>query len=129
MQYFPEEIETDLLARGLDIHHWWNRTVDEDGQRILSSRRLLAVLKHLPDDSAFRLAYREDWSEDKYITVGILNELRIMRSDNSVLAGGDPLEPVLVKSPAQQLADQFDSEQKQAIRGGINAQLYAPITE
>lgn len=120
---FPEEIETDLLERGLDIHDWWNQTVNDDGHRVLSSRRVLAVLKHLPDDSTFKVAYREDWSQERYIQVAILNELRIMRSDNAVLQGRDPIDHQIVKSPPQQLADQEDADHRAAIIGGIRAQL------
>lgn len=46
-----------------------------------------------------------------------------MRAENVVLAGNEYKEPTLVKSPAQQLADEFSSEHCDNIRTGIMAQL------
>lgn len=90
---------------------------------MLSSRKLLVILKTMPEDSEFKNAFREDWSEDKYIQTGIVNELRLMRGDNAVYNHHE-MVPVLLKSPRQQLAEEIDSEQKLAVRAGIMAQLH-----
>jgi hypothetical protein len=52
-----------------------------------------------------------------------LNELRLIRADNAAMHAQHEMEPLLLKSPAQKLADIYDSEQKQAIRSGIMRQL------
>jgi len=124
LQYFPEEIESDLVVRGIEIADWWNRNRGDAGHLKLSSRRLLIVLRNLPDDSSFKNAMREDWSEDKYIQVGILNEARLMRADNAAFEQVE-MEPMLIKSPKQQEAEQADAEAKLALRAGIMEQLKA----
>lgn len=80
------------------------------------------------EESPFKEAYREDWSDRKYGMFGILNELRIMRADNAAIHADHKMEPSLIKSPAQQRAEEFDEEQRQAIRGGIMAQLRRPLS-
>jgi hypothetical protein len=122
LQYFPEEIEYDLLTRGIDIADWWNGTVTEDGRPVLSSRRLVAILTNLPDDSAFKSAFRDDWSEAQYMQAAVVNELRNGRSDQAAFHKHN-LEAVPVKSPAQQRADRADEEYKSKIRARILAQL------
>ena len=123
MKFFPEEIEADLLAAGLDIHDWWNRVRGESGALRLSSRRLLSFVSQLPESSRFKSVARDDWDEDRYIQVGILNELRIMRADNVAMHASNKMEPILVKSPAQQKAEEEKEESNLALRGGIMAQL------
>lgn len=113
----------------MDIHDWWRRTRNENGTLKLSSRRLMVILKNLSEESAFKDAYREDWSEEKYIRVGVLNELRIMRADAAAMHADHKMEPMIIKSPAQLLYDDQDSDHKLAIRGGIMAQLTAPVQE
>jgi hypothetical protein len=56
-----------------------------------------------------------------------INELRIMRAENTVNAGGEYQEPQLIKTPSQELAEQFDAEQKKAIRVGIMSQLHQGV--
>ena len=58
MRFFPEEIENDLLDRGLNIFDWWNRSRDANGRLKLSSRRLISYVRGLPDDSRFKTATR-----------------------------------------------------------------------
>lgn len=89
----------------------------------------MIVLGNLKDDSAFAKAYRDDWSQEEYVEVGILNELRLMRCDNVAMHAQKQVEPFVLKSPAQLRADEDDSENKRQIRGGIMAQLMRPTTE
>lgn len=119
----------DLLARGTDIHDWWNRTRRPDGSLKLSSRRLILLVFKLPDDSLFKTEWRLDWSPKQYNDAAILNELRIMRAENAVFAGREYREPILMKSPRQQEADQIDEELKNDIRAGIRAQLYKKLNK
>jgi hypothetical protein len=47
----------------------------------MSSRRLLILIRHLPDDSAFKLAFFDDWPRKDYLTTGVWNEIKAMRGD------------------------------------------------
>lgn len=38
----------------VDIRHWWRGTVDDQGSMILSSRRLLNLIRGLPSGSMFK---------------------------------------------------------------------------
>lgn len=107
----------------MDIHDWWNRTRGDNGSLKLSSRRLLTIVSLLPNDSAFKLEATEDWSLDTRLLSGVLNELRIMRSENAVFNGNDYREPNLVKSPSQVMAEQITTEHNTNVRTGIMAQL------
>ena len=83
----------------------------------------MILLKDLDEDSAFKNAYREDWPESKYLEVGVLNELRLIRADQAALHANEKMEPMLIKSPAQARAEAVDDERRLAIRAGIMAQL------
>jgi hypothetical protein len=111
----------------LDIYDWWNRTRRADGTLKLSSRRLMVLLDCTPEESSFRLAATEDWSHTRKLLASTVNELRIMRVENVVAGGGEYQDPQLIKTPGQELADQFDSEKKQAIRAGIMSQLHQGV--
>lgn len=54
--------------------------------------------------------------------------MRLMRKDNAAIHAGKEIEANLLKSPAQVLAEESDSDQKSAIRAGIMAQLKATPT-
>jgi len=65
----------------------------------MSSRRLLVLLKHLPDDSAFKRAI-SDWPLQAQLSVGTWNEIKAMRGDLWAFLGHErmPFKPIL--SPA-----------------------------
>jgi hypothetical protein len=83
----------------------------------------LVVLENADEDSPFKNEYREDWSEDKYVRVNTLNELRLQRVDNAAMHAQHTMDLVLVKSPAQRLADLENEHYIASVRGGILAQL------
>lgn len=90
----------------------------------MSSRRLLALLEHLPEDTAFKKAHREgDWSFDEYVAAGIVNELRLLRTDQAAI-NGQKMETILIESPAQIEKKNEIELVNQAHRAGILAQLY-----
>jgi hypothetical protein len=108
----------------LDIFDWWTAARREDGQFKLSSRRLCAVIKALPDDSAFRKATRDgDWSDYEYLVAATVNELRTMRADNAAM-NGQKLDVAYVHSPRQAEEDALDKKQKAQIRESILKQLH-----
>jgi hypothetical protein len=113
----------------LDIADWWNKTRLPSGRLVLSSRRLIAVLRYAGSDSALKSAVREDWDDDTYLMATLINEIRIMRADNVAIHSGQKMEPILMRSPKQVAADEEASQEKAAIRGGIMAQLYGGVNE
>lgn len=64
MRYYP----------GQDVAHWW--------QGDLSSRRLLLMIEHLPEDSATWKARRGDrWSESTHILAYMADHVVFMRAE------------------------------------------------
>jgi len=90
----------------------------------MSSRRLIALLQHLPDDSAFKRAHRDgDWGFDEYMWAGIVNEVRLLRSDQAAI-NGQKMDISLIESPSQ-LEQKYELEKVRAVqRAGILAQLH-----
>jgi hypothetical protein len=75
----PTQIESDLLLRGIDIHAWHRGS--------LSSRRLLVLLRWLPDDSAYK---REGgYTEAEYMLAETHNEIARLRASYHVVNGGE----------------------------------------
>lgn len=113
---YPHEIEADLAFRGVDILDWHRGD--------MSSRRLLVLLEGLPEDSLFRTAMRDgDWGLDAYVQAGILNELRLLRTDQAAV-NGHKMEVSFIESPAQIERRQEAEREREAQRAGILAQLY-----
>ena len=73
LREYAEDIEADLLYRGIDIFDWY--------QGKISSRRMLVLIRKLPVDSAFKTALRDDWNIDQHLSAAAVNELRAMRAD------------------------------------------------
>lgn len=93
-RWYSREIEADLLRYyRLDIRDWFHGELD--------SRRVLALLDGLPDESMFKTwAIRGgDWSEQQYIAARLVNEMALARAD------GKGYMPVLLKSPYQRAED------------------------
>lgn len=87
---FSREIEADLLRfYRLDIRDWFTGDLD--------SRRLIALLDGLPDESSFKTwAIRGgDWSDDQYVQARLVNEMALSRAD------GKGYMPSMLKSPMQ----------------------------
>jgi hypothetical protein len=117
------EVEADLLFKGIDIHDWHTRRLNEDGLPVLSSRRLLILLDRLPDDSEFKKFCRGgDWSEAQYLVAGQLNELRLLRTDQAAISGRE-MSTNLVESPAQIEARQAEQDRQARLRRKILKQL------
>lgn len=116
MREYATEIEADLAFRGIDIADWHRGD--------MSSRRLIALLRHLPEDSAFKRATREgDWTFQEYMQAGIVNEVRLLRIDQAAI-NGHKMEADLIESPAQIERREELNRVKGAHRAGILAQLH-----
>ena len=116
VRQFPHEIEADLAFRGIDIADWH--------KGIMSSRRLLALIENLPDDSAFKRATREgDWGFDEYLQAGLLNEVRLLRIDQAAI-NGQKMDADLLESPAQIARRDELNREREVQREGILAQRY-----
>lgn len=85
---------------------------------------MFVILQSLKDKSEFKTAIREDWDDQQYMWAGILNEIRILRADQVALHSQQKMEPVLLKSPREQAAEDEKAQQHQALRTGILAQLH-----
>ena len=90
----------------------------------MSDRRLLVLIKHLPEDSAFKLAFRGyDWPLEAKLATGAWNEIKAMRGDLWALIGNErlPFQPIL--SPSDQKAQEDKLAQTRAAHDDIMAQL------
>lgn len=112
----PNQIEIDLLGKA-DILDWHRGSRNEWGGLKLSSRRLLALLEHLPDKSAFKTAVERggDWDEPTYMLArGVTLIDRLLAGYYAVHRSPDddaePYEPYVWRSPVQQrLAEQSEA--------------------
>lgn len=90
----------------------------------MSSRRLLVLLRFLPDDSEFKKALRDgDWSHQQYLDAGLLNEIRLLRVDQAALSG-QSMDYSLLESPAQIEQRERDAERYRNVRTDILRQLH-----
>lgn len=87
----------------VDIRDWFTGVMD--------SRRFIALLDGLPDESAFKTwAIRGgDWSEDQYVQARLVNEMALSRAD------GKGYMPSMLKSPMQ-LAEENAADEYRAKR-------------
>jgi hypothetical protein len=86
---YPTEIEVDLLP-GIDIHDWHRGTHNSWGGLKLSSRRLLALMAALPDDSEYKSSRRGGYlSESQLVPREIYNELAHLRASYYAVNGGE----------------------------------------
>lgn len=116
MQDCAEEIEADLYFRGIDIFDWYRGKI--------SDRRLLVLLRYLPEDSAFKSVMREhDWPLQEHLQTGTLNEIKAMRGDLWALLGHEllPFNPVL--PPSSKRARDAKRAMVRAVHDDVIAQL------
>lgn len=67
----------------------------------MSSRRLVILVKHLPDDSATKRAMAEDpWPLMTHLLVSVVNEQRLARADYAA-AHGESVKPHLIPRPTE----------------------------
>lgn len=84
----------------------------------MSSRRLLVLVKNLPEESAFKTAANGgDWPLIAQLITGLWNEVKAVRT----LAFHDPYKPVL--SPAAQREKETKQSAIRAAHDEVNAQL------
>lgn len=113
---YAEEIEASLLFRGIDLFDWYR------GE--MSSRRLLLLLRYLPDDSPFKIAYRDgDWPLQDHLTTGVWNEIKAMRGDLWAFLGKErlPFRPIL--PPSTERAEAEKLKASRAAHDNLIAQL------
>lgn len=98
-RWYCREIEADF-------QHHYNIDIADWVRGHMTSRRLIALLDGLPEESMFkRWAVRGgDWSEAQYLQARLVNEVALSRAD------GKGYTPQLVKSPAQTAAADDDAE-------------------
>ena len=114
---YPGEIESDLSRyHHLDIKEWH--------QGRMSSRRLLTLIRFLPDESATKTAARlGDWTEGRYLDASVVNELRLMRADLAAIFAGGGDEPDLFRSPYQERVIAEREKARSSLRDKVLAKL------
>ena len=97
-------IEAELAFRGIDIADWHQGSLDDKGRPILSSRRLLTLLEHIPEIGG-------RWPVALKIAKDIHKEVSLHRA--ALYVGGDnEYEPELYLDPeeARELVDRLQAE-------------------
>lgn len=121
MRQFPNQIEADLLFRGIDIADWH--------QGRMSSRRLLCLIDALPDDSAYWKERRDgDWSVQEYMQAALVNEMRLLRSDQAAIHTDEKMDVNLVESPAERHKEEERAQKVLDVRHHLMAQLKGETT-
>jgi hypothetical protein len=90
----------------------------------MSSRRLLLLIERLPEDGAFKTAWRDgNWTLDRIIAKETLNDLRAFRADIRAMIAQErmPFEPIL--SPAEEVEGEEGRQLSRDLHDGIMAQL------
>lgn len=91
----PTEIEAELADRGHEIGDWH--------RGVMSSRRLLVLLKHARDDGPYRAALRDgDWPVESLMLKEIHKELALDRASKYV-GSDDEYQPKVFVSPAERV--------------------------
>lgn len=116
---WPTEIEFDLLnlPAPVDIADWHQGTRDPQGRLKLSSRRLLMILKWLPDTSQFKTwALRNgDWTPEQKTSAKVHNLIGKLTASYLAAHGvqGEDALYYPIESPLeleQRIKDQTDPE-------------------
>nr|WP_156772866.1 hypothetical protein [Mycobacterium gordonae] len=90
---FPNQIECDLADRGHDIMAW------HAGR--MSSRRLLVLLEHAPEDGPYKLAlHNRPWPEYMQILAETHKELALYRASHYV-GGENQYTPKVFLDPVE----------------------------
>jgi hypothetical protein len=117
MRQFPREIEADLLFRGVDIEDWH--------QGRMSSRRLLALIDALPDDSAYLRERRDgDWSEREYMWAVLVNEIKLLRAEQAAIHAGHDMKVNMFESPLARLEQELEQERVKQLRAHVLEQMH-----
>ena len=118
MRLWPTEIEADLSRyHRRSIGDWW--------QGRMSSRELLVLLRHLPEDSAYKTESERDgeWSSrTRMIQTGV-NELSKLRASYHGMHGAN-YEPVLWISPGELRAQADEEEVGQELQQELSDQFF-----
>jgi hypothetical protein len=121
---FADDIEADLLFKGIDLFDWYQ------GQ--MSSRRLLLLIKRLPEDGAFKTAWNERLPEDgaawnwpllAQLTAGAWNEIKAMRGDLWAFLGQETLTYKPVLQPSAVLEQEAETKAMRDMHDETMAQL------
>lgn len=115
LREYAEDIEADLLFRGIDIFDWY--------QGKISNRRMLLLIRKLPVDSAFKTALRGDWNIDQYLSAATVNELRAMRADLWMIHRKAALAYEWVESPRVQQQREKERAKVRAAHDHIGGML------
>lgn len=87
----------------MDVADWW--------RGVLSSRRLVVLVRHLTEESATKRAMGDGWSMTDHLLVSVVNEQRLARADYAA-AHGESVKPTLIPRPGELSAE----EQRQQSR-------------
>lgn len=116
MRQFPREVEADLLFRGIDIKDWH--------QGRMSSRRLLALIDALPEDSSYWRERRDqDWSERDYMYAVIANELKLLRAEQAAIHAQYDMKINLFESPLEKRETEREQKRVAELRKHVMEQM------
>lgn len=114
MTQYAGEVESDLAERGIDIGDWHRGDI--------SSRRVMTVLRYLPETSALARAMRDhDWTIGQYLAASERNEIHALRVDMRAMMASETMSFDPILSPRTRL-EKTEAEQTRAeARGALLA--------
>jgi hypothetical protein len=90
----------------------------------MSSRRLLALIKRLPEDGAFKTAFNDyDWPLQAHLASGAWNEIKALRSDIWAFIGREHLSYKPILPPSAEQAQAQKRAEARAAHDDLMAQL------
>lgn len=112
---FPTEVEADFAHHYPrdDLRAWHRGDLDKHGCYVLSSRRLLALLTHLPPTSAYKISQRGGYlSELELVAYETYNEVARLRASYYAIKGGEEnvYEPHQFIDPVKRIEDALAGE-------------------
>jgi hypothetical protein len=123
IKWYPGEIESDLSRyHRLDVADWH--------RGVVSSRKLLTLLEHLPEEAAYKRALRDGgYTQAEWMAAETHNEIARLRASYHAVNGGDDavfepfefLDPRVSKLRAQQEIDELEDHER------AEHELYAEI--
>ena len=118
---WPNQIESDL-------QRYYQLNIADWHQGAMSSRRLLALLEGLPEESAYKTAFERDgqWPVWQQMLKTVANETTLHRA--SLYAGGDNAYDVQVYlDPLEQRQRMEEAMAEQEFREEATSELYGSL--
>lgn len=129
---YPTEIEADFAHwyPNVDLGAWHRGDLDDQGQRVLSSRRLLVLLAGLRPTSLYKTSQRGGYlSEAELVVYETYNEIALLRASYYAAKGGEEsfYEPFRFVDPVVRVEKAIEEAMRGEETVDASEQLYGDM--